>query len=167
MDSVEKTYERADGAPITDEQALKIGREIDKLVSKNGAATPEDLLDSAARKSSPIHDLFDWDDSEAARKWRIAQAGQFIRYVRVRVVSTSPSGEQKAVKVRAFSSVKDSDGERGYQPTPRCMDNENLRKQVLERALSELRAFEAKYGHLQELSGVLAAIREARQVGAA
>lgn len=166
-EAIEKTYERADGAPISDEDAIKIGREIDKIAAKNGAATPEDLLKSASKKSSPIHDLFDWDDTEAAHKWRIDQARHFIQWVRIRVTIPAQDGEQKTAKVRAYSSVKDESGQRGYRSTTECLGNESLRAQVLARALSELRSFEAKYSHLQELSGVLAAIRQLNTAKAA
>jgi hypothetical protein len=43
-------------------------------LEKKGRITAHAVLDAARPESSPIHDCFDWDDSEAAEKWRLEQA---------------------------------------------------------------------------------------------
>lgn len=39
---------------------------------------PQDLLDEARNPKSDLHYLFDWEDSDASRMWRIQKAKNLI-----------------------------------------------------------------------------------------
>lgn len=58
-----------------------------RALARNGRITKEDVLDDATTPESPLHPLFEWDDSEAAKKYRIGQAMTVIESFRT-VVST-------------------------------------------------------------------------------
>ena len=49
---------------------------IDKLLelSKKNNLTAREIVEEARKKNSPLHDFFEWDDSIAAEKYRLAQA---------------------------------------------------------------------------------------------
>jgi len=47
-----------------------------------GVLTPDQALAAAARTNSPLHGHFTWDDTEAARAWRLHQARQLIAEAR-------------------------------------------------------------------------------------
>ena len=44
-----------------------------------GTLTPELVVDVARDPEHPLHSRFEWDDSIAAEKWRLEQAGQLLR----------------------------------------------------------------------------------------
>lgn len=60
-----------------------VAAEVRKLLAEHDGITPELLLDTAKRKTSPLHSLFDWDDSVAAEKWRTHQARKLARAIHV------------------------------------------------------------------------------------
>jgi hypothetical protein len=60
--------------------------EIKAIESRAGRLTPEQVIEAAEPEGSALHACFDWDDTEAARKWRMEQAREIIRSVRIEVV---------------------------------------------------------------------------------
>jgi hypothetical protein len=82
-----KKTQKADLATYVDKSDAKIAREkkttivereIQTIVDEHQTCTPAMLLDSARDEKSPLHRFFEWDDSRAAEKYRIAQATQMI-----------------------------------------------------------------------------------------
>ena len=76
-------------------------------LEKSGRITAHAVLDAARPASSPIHDCFDWDDSEAAEKWRLEQARELIRRVKIELV-------YQEVSVRTVKYVADPARSDGY-----------------------------------------------------
>ena len=113
-------------------------------ISNGGFLTPEAVVNSARDENSPLHPFFDWDDTEAARKWRIVQARRLIR---LSVTIIKPEVEP----VRAFVSLPRDRGVNGYRSTVQVLSDEDLREQLLECALRELQAFRRKYAMLSAL----------------
>lgn len=56
-----------------------------KMLERNGRITAAEVLDAARPEDSPIHACFDWDNSAAAELWRLEQARDLIRRVRIEV----------------------------------------------------------------------------------
>lgn len=67
---------------------VAVAAELKRLVATDGEGflSPERVLQEAVDESSPLHDYFEWDDTEAARKFRLVQAGLLVRRVRVEVL---------------------------------------------------------------------------------
>lgn len=135
-------------------------------LADKGTLSPEAVVKAAKAKGSPLHDYFDWDDTEAARCWRLAQAGHLIRRVRVRLV------ESKQEPIRAFVSLTSDrtagrpgevSGSGVYRPIERVLGDVELRAQLLDDALHEMRAFKSKYSRLSELREVFSAMDAAIQ----
>jgi len=76
-------------------------------LEKSGRITAHAVLDAARPASSPIHDCFDWNDSEAAEKWRLEQARELIRRVKIELV-------YQEVSVRTVKYVADPARSDGY-----------------------------------------------------
>lgn len=133
--------------------AQKVGETLAKIELKSGL-TPQAVVDASRRKNSLLHDYFEWDDTIAAEKYRETQASYLIR--QIEIVSTGTSEP-----VRAFVSVTcgDETASRTYINVERALSTPQTREEVLERALSELRAFERKYAGLEELADIIDAIR--------
>lgn len=92
----------------------KIRAELERMAKANGGRlTPEDVVAAAADPASPLHGAFDWDDAAAAAKWRIEQARELIRSVRIEITTETRS-------LRVVGYVRDpraAGSETGYVET--------------------------------------------------
>lgn len=83
---------------------------LQSLERAGGILTPDDVVADAKLKTSPIHDLFDWDKSKAAHQWFLECAREIIRSVRVQVTTivfeTRPQG---------YTRDPDANGKQGYR----------------------------------------------------
>lgn len=131
----------------------RIKKEIDALAKKRGLLHPEDVVDFAKNhKTSELHRHFEWDDSEAAEKYRLVQARALIR---VCVVSST----QTSTPIRCMVSLS-SDRKKGggYRTIETVLTNETLHKRMLADALMEFNRSRVKYSALKELQPVFDAI---------
>lgn len=132
------------------------GAELERIRTKhNGRLTPEAVLKEAGAKNSPLHKAFEWDDGEAASKFRLQQASYLIRSIEV-IVERQKS-KTKGSNVRAFVSVK-RERDRSYTSLAHAMSDKDLREQVIAQAWEELQAWRRRYEKLSEFSKVFAVI---------
>lgn len=138
---------------VTVQQALK------KIAASNdGVLTAEAVVEAAESEASPLHSLFVWDNSEAARLWRLHQARNIILRIKMEV----PTEKDETVTVRSWVSLtpdRDEDGG-GYREVMRVMRNADQRAQMLNDALAEMERFREKYQALKELSAVFTAMKK-------
>jgi hypothetical protein len=135
----------------------KVGAALETLWNGNGGhLAPEDVVVEAAKRRSVLHPYFEWDDTEAARQYRLSQAGYLIRAIVVSPAESEPPFEP----VRAFVSVGGPDDEqaRSFTHIREAMRDEELRGQVLQRARAELVAWRKRYADLQAFAEVFAAV---------
>lgn len=126
--------------------------------SKKGMLTPEDVLQRARVRSSALHSYFEWDDTEAARKYRLEQARGVIRTVRVHIERV----DVPEIKVRAYVSLpSDRNTTTGYRHISLVMATPAQRNELLAVALAEFEALRKRYADLTELAGVFEAIEKA------
>lgn len=116
---------------------------------KGGTITPDDVLADARKKSSPLHGHFEWNDTAAARKFRLMQAGYLLRTL---VVIYDDHPDEKPV--RSFVNV-DSGEDRGYEDTLTAMSTPEMRAQVLARAKYELKVWTRRYRRFTEFAQVV------------
>ena len=139
-------------------KAAVAGAELDRIRRRSGELTPAAVVEAAADPQNPLHGEFDWDDSEAARKYRESQARALINSVRVVVKLGDPAATQQV----AFVSVCVRDSGRAYLPTNVVMADTDYSAQALAEALTALEGWQRRYAHLQDLTGVFAAINAAK-----
>lgn len=129
------------------------GERLEQLrVRSNGYLTPKRIVDDSRPPDSPLHACFEWDDADAAERWREQQAGGILRSI-VAVIPERPEGKP----IRAFVSVR-VENQPAYTSTALALGDQALREQILARALIELRAIQHKYRELEELVDVFAAL---------
>jgi hypothetical protein len=124
-----------------------------------GTLTPDQVLKSAMPKSSPLHHHFQWDDTAAAKQYRLIQAGQLIRRVRL-TIEQSPGHE---IRVRAFVNVTpeacEDESPRGhYVSFQTAIGIPNYREQLLANARRDAETFKQKYATLEEVLPIIQAI---------
>jgi hypothetical protein len=102
-------YKPRKGSPLTQEQAQRYGPRIQELIDRYGDVSAEDVLKDAKKKSSPLHDFFEWDDAKASRLYRLEQARMMVRSVEIVVIDS----RGKEVRPRAFLQVPVRDARSG------------------------------------------------------
>ena len=133
---------------------------IRDLAKKHGSITAEIVLNEAKKKTSPLHAHFQWDDTAAARQYRLIQAAALIRRIKVEYTVS----ENNSVRVRAFHNVSDlpEEGEdqvKGLFVTlETALSVENYRDQLLAQCKRDMQAFKAKYSALSEVSHIINAM---------
>lgn len=123
--------------------------------SNGGIILPQTVVDAARNEGSPLHNWFCWENDEAAEKYRLIQARDLIRTVRVEI------GDQSAMEVRAFVSLTTDRADGGYRLVQDVLSDEQLYRQLLRDALAEMVRFEQKYSRVKELAPLF---REARKI---
>ena len=133
----------------------------DALVEINqeyGHITPAYLVEKAVAEASPIHHLFEWDDTEAAKEYRLAQARFMIRTVKLEIVRRNQGAKEISIETtRAYvspPSIRGNTGKQSYVSLKSAMENEELRMELLERAKIELKGIRNRFKQLNELSTV-------------
>lgn len=142
-------YEWKDGARSKGLKAEVVGPVLEKLIEKDGTLTAEGVLSEAKKKRSPLHSWFEWDDTEAARQYRLSQARNLIRSITVKV-----TGSDEDVTVRAFVNL----GGPEYEEVNTVLGTADRRQVMLKRAKRELKRVRDQYATLNELARVFAAI---------
>jgi len=133
--------------------------ELKRLAEQSGGILqPQDVVEAARPLSSPLHNSFTWDESEAANKWRLHQARNLLR-VTVEFVKTAGG----KVPMRVFCSLKSDRESGGYRATVDIMSDRQMKNQLIEDALEDIAIFQKKYNHLRELAEVIAAMRRAKK----
>lgn len=154
---MEITYDWKAGARTRGLDIHAVVPALQGLASASGTLIPEEVVREARKKKSPLHPWFEWDDTEAARQYRLEQARDLIRSVAVTYIQ---HGEEQTT-VRAFVHLGDQDG---YEDTTIVLQIADRRALLLQRALRELESVRKKYEDIEELAAVFAAVSEARRL---
>lgn len=117
-----------------------------------GVLKPNDVVEFAANPNTALHGQFEWDDTEAAREYRLYQARNLIRVM----VTVLPN---TAKETRAYVSlVSDRSTDGGYRTMADVLSDDARRAELLEMALADMRRWRDKYGELKELAAIFEAI---------
>jgi len=133
-----------------------VANELKAIERENGILEPEAVVKAAKIKSSPLHEFFIWDDTIAAQEYRLEQARGLIRAVIVEV-----KVENKSYKVRAYYNVTDETEPRAYRAVSEITANQAHLDRVVERAWTELEAWQARYDNLAALQVAVEHVRVA------
>lgn len=130
---------------IYNANAEKVYEEITSIGDK---FTPEDILNKAILlPESELHKCFEWDDTKAARKYRLNQAGDIIRMLVVNTTDIKP--DAKPNLIRAIVTVENAPQQ--YESMAITVANVDRYSELLTRAKKELETFKNKYSILSEL----------------
>lgn len=87
--------------------------ELKALEDRRGRLTAEQVVEAARPDGSALHGCFEWDDSKAAESYRIEQARELIRRVKIEVTI-----EERTIKTVGYVRDPDKNAtEPGYQNT--------------------------------------------------
>lgn len=114
--------------------------------AKRGALSAEIVLQEATDPEHPLHHRFDWDDSVAAHRWRLHQAGNLLR-VKYKTDVGSSRGD-----LRAFWVTKGPEAGRGsqYSPIEEVISDPVSREIMLRQMRRDWMNFRHRYMHMSE-----------------
>lgn len=145
--------------------AQKVGETLESIREREGTLSPAAVVAEAKPKSSVLHDYFEWNNSNAAAKYREQQAAHLIRSI---VVVTSEGVDIQA-PVRAFVSIRQAAEESleekpgTYTSIREAVRVVTYRQQMLADALRDLDAYRTRYALLTDLTRWSAALQLARE----
>lgn len=125
--------------------AQLVGEELEQI-ERNSTITPENVVEYAERhKDSELYKCFEWDDNEAANKWRLQQA-------RLVICSISLEIREEPRKVqRVYVSIRDKDTEeRTFKSINEVLKNDKEYQQLVDKAKKELEGCKDRYTNLIE-----------------
>lgn len=124
--------------------------ELQAIRDERGELTPALVVETARDPEHPLHSRFEWDDSVAAEKWRLEQASQLLRVVKL------PADPSRPDDLRAFVAVKGKDSHKAdYVPTEEALADEFVRKLVLRDMEREWRLLKRRYEHMREFADLI------------
>lgn len=120
------------------------GKEIEKIASlHNHEVTPQLVIEEAKNPSSPLHEVFEWDNQNAGYKWRLHQARQLIASLVIDITISAPE------EVRAYVNISIPEQGNAYCSIHDVMDDDekmqiiiNDAKRKLSTLSSQLRVYQ-------------------------
>ena len=138
-------YKWRDGFVPHGADPQKVGVELLKL-GRN--FTAHDVVEKAQDPDSALHSLFEWDDTKAATQYRLYQSRVIVASLQNVVVI-----ENKKECVRGFINFR-VENKKMYVPIATAVKSDEIRAQMINKAYSELQAFQRKYRVYSELEEV-------------
>ena len=127
-----------------------------EIMSIGETVRPSDVVELARDENTALHNLFTWDDSVAAERYREHEAGCIIRNIVIVENDKQNDDKENVVVVRAIMSTNERTKE--YTTVQRIVTNKDSYTRLLAAALAELTAFKKKY---ETLSGDLEVVFDA------
>jgi len=130
--------------------ADKVYKEISSL---GESYTADDIVNYAKEHpDSELYKEFEWDDEKAAASWRKQQARFIVCHL---VVKETAKDDEQPTEYRIIQR-----GENAYMPVKMIFRNDDEYNSLLNRAKTELMAFQKRYKEIAELELVLDVIDE-------
>lgn len=123
---------------------MSLRAQLNAIYKAHGELTPKLVVAEAADVNSPLHHRFEWDDSIAGPKYRLQQAAELVREVKI-TFKTSPGSEP--MSIRAFHNVTDSQRSR-YVPIEEVQDDPFAQALLLKMAKRDWNELKKRYSNL-------------------
>jgi hypothetical protein len=120
------------------------------IYEDRGRLSPEEVVEIATPADHPMHDLFEWDDTQAAHNYRVWQAGQMIRSVKILVTGVT-NDEPDEFKIREWIPARSIGLGKGYYlPEERVRQDPAARARLLRKMQRDIAAVRRRYEHMDE-----------------
>lgn len=104
-----------------------IAAELQRIAGRAGKLTPQNVVDEARNPHSPLHNCFEWDDEAAGNAWRLEQAREIIRSVRVEITTES----RTISTVYYVRDPEKASDEQGYVSLPKLRRRPDIAREAL------------------------------------
>lgn len=128
-------------------QKAAMEKQLTKIVKKDGHVAPSKLVEVSRPENSITHDCFLWDDLKAGEEYRLIQARQWIRAVKIEVLDK----EDQKIKVNfAHVPVFQGKGEGVYKLINVIVESPTDFERALNAAITDLESAERRVSELKE-----------------
>jgi hypothetical protein len=143
-----KKFRAKKNAGISHKNAQIYGEELERIESiNNGQLIARDIVEEARSKQSPLHEYFEWNNTDAAESFRLDQARRLLRSITVTIQVKGSKPEQ----VRYLHSVVSTQGEHSYITIGKMRQDEFYLNQVITNAEMEIFEWKKKYQQYKRL----------------
>lgn len=150
-----KNYLWRNGSRVPKEWAPVFGERVDWLQERLGRSPKAaEVLEDAKDENSPIHEMFKWDDKEAAEKFRVLQASQLLSslVIKVEIIRGNKTEEiEMPVRVVLKHGYK-SGGQ--HEHIKDILNDRERRGMMIEMAADELINIQRRFSYLKEFTRV-------------
>lgn len=129
---------------VDPDEAIK---EIQRAESLFGKITGETVLQVASDESSPIHKIFEWDNSKAGHLYRLSQARSVINNIEVKVIV-----DNEPRNIPVFEIVSSNAGQSYKHIEVMTLDE---RKQVIQSTISMINILKNKIKCYKDFENVI------------
>lgn len=158
-----QSYRARHGSHLSDEQAREVARFIEDLRAKGVEVTADNILEHVI-PGTPIYELLEWDDTKAAKEYRLQQVRTVL--TSIEVVIKKPDGAE--VVTRAYQAVFPQPTQRisestmrVYVPVLEISRDVGYSAQVLSRAKAGLEHWLREFSNLEDLAASVPHVRAA------
>lgn len=146
------------GTPKTDVEAKVAYSELMKIKRKQGLS-PEAVLESASSPESILHSFFNWDDSDAARKYRLLQASNLIRSFEV-VYKEMPEKAVRAFEIQTRKPAGSTIKQTIYTTAEEANADPDNHDRLVADAIKGFMAWRRRFGNIKEFEKLNAVFDE-------
>lgn len=125
---------------------------LQALYDEGQELTPRLVLDRARDPQHPLHNRFEWNDTKAAEQYRLTQAGDLIRSVKVRY----EKGDGTEGRTRSYHSVRRDDGARVYKTAEAVAMSPAMTQALLAEMRRDWSRMKARYSDFAEFAELVA-----------
>lgn len=122
-------------------------------IEKEKGLTAKNLLKQAKNKKSSLHNFFDWENNSAGHQWRLQQARALINVIQI-VVEEKMHYAYENVRI----TTKNGGSQRVYKPKFEIISNEELRLQLVRRAIEHIKYWQEQNKSYNELKPIFVSI---------
>lgn len=127
--------------------------------SKGGACSADDVVAAARSARNPLHNLFEWDDSQAAHEYRLQQARTVLRALEVTYKEREHEPTRAfEVVVKERKSDKPSEAKTLWSSHEQAVSDPRSREALIAEAVQQLMAWRRRFKMLNEFDRLLGAI---------
>lgn len=130
--------------------------ELERVENVYGSLTPEHIVDAAKNKKSVLHCLFEWNNSEAAKQYRLQQARNIINNIHVTIIS-----DGEPISISYYEIIKTDEG-RVYKSIDIMTFNEE--EQVIEQTLKSLEQLKEKLVRFKKFHNIIVKLDEVKEL---
>ena len=152
-------FKARQGAWFSNAKAKIYGKRIKELSSQNkDKITSKIVIEDAKKKSSPLHDAFEWNNSKAADKYRLHQAALLVGHI----FEVYVYNNKKVERPMCYNFYK---GEKvRYSMTAETiMKRTDLKQRMLAQALWEISSWQNRYNQYEDLIKIFNAIKNVKK----
>jgi hypothetical protein len=134
-------------------------KEIESIrIANRGELSPSDVVDIARDENSCLHAAFEWNDEEAAVKFRLEQARGMLRSFCVQRIESDEKPGRVYQCVRVSKNDDESEAVNSYWTLEAALEDPEQRVRIINNLKRQLHTMRHKFNQISELAAVWRAV---------